>query len=302
MSPRPLFVRIALLTIAAACSSSDEPAPSAQPTAPAPSSKPATPALPSTPSADLLAPPARSESGFLARSPTADLEKELAHHLMSCLGANGPSVCPWYLSVTETPRLDELERRCQAGDARACLLAGLGYQGRGDDGKASELVARSCDGREALACTYLAIAAEACKNSLTSACTERYKNTFSAREAESILDTECKNGLGVACYALGTFVYPREDNSFFLLREGCRLGVMGSCARLVALMDAMSPRDAVERRRAVLETMRQICAEQPVDCAEGASALASPPNDERYFRTKGCDPTLPLHLPADRCR
>lgn len=222
---------------------------------------------------------------------------------MSCVDQTVPSVCPWYLSAIDTPRLDELERRCQANDSRACLLAGLGYQGRDNAGKAVELTVRACEGHESLACVYLALAGELCRSSFRGWCHDRYRSYFPAKDAEAILDTECKNGVGVACYAQGMFVYAREDNSFYLLREGCRLGVMGSCARLVVLMDAMEPSDAAARRRAVVDTMTQICAEQPVDCAEGASVLATKaPTDEAYFWKLGCDPTLPLHLPKDRCR
>lgn len=284
-----------------ACSPGDEgaPAPSAAASAPsAPALEAAAPS-PATSAADRPRP-----SFSLQRAEPAEPERALAHHLMSCVAAGGPTVCPWHASAFDPGRAAALERRCAASDARACLLDGLAREGRGEHARAAASIARACEAREPLACVYLALAVLACREpTFGPACDERYKSALTPAQAEATLTTECQNDVGAACLGLAVLVYPHEDNRFPLLERGCRLGVMGACAAFADELADKEVRGRGDRARAVHEIMGQICDERPEDCAEGAFELAGrDPDRVDLFRLRSCDFGKPLHLPAERCR
>jgi TPR repeat protein len=123
---------------------------------------------------------------------------------------------------SDTGTLEELEKRCEGGDARACAPASDRHHAKGEDPRAVELAERGCKAGGVRACYELGLFYR-----------DHVAPAADPRRATQLLEQTCEQGLAVGCYELAVLLGKNglaNDNaarSFY--RRGCDGSVGPSC-------------------------------------------------------------------------
>lgn len=237
-----------------------------------------------------------------------DKDEDVAHHLMTCLSADAPSVCPWWPSAFSKAAVTDLEAKCKAGHQVACLSLGLLAIGKGDQNTAAAKLGPACDAHDRLACSYLAYTHFVCADARKKArplCQWKLELYHSDKEAQDTLEDACARDVGAACLALGDVVFRRYDNRFTYLERSCRFGTIQACASLYDDWAGLGvePRVPPDRISRLGYRMLTICGYEPADCFVAADQLAAATNIPRSsYLFQACDKDHVLHIPAEQCR